>query len=118
MFVNDILNNENYEVISGKLESIKDEYKKFNNVNWGFKQYVVLGLEGLISNRVLTGIPNGQSSSYCVGLNSGGLGLYYNTESYKSRIEINSYLPTLKSMSTNEVARCLVKSIKKKRQTN
>ena len=114
MFVNDILNDKNYAVVSDKLESIKDEFKKFNNVNWKFKQYVAWGLEGLISNRVLTDIPNGQASSYCIGLNSGGLGLYYKTTSYQSRIEINSYLPTLKSMGTNEVAKCLVKSIKKR----
>ena len=114
MFVNGILNDNNYKIISDELKSIKNVYRRFIKENLDFKKYVCLGLKDLVRNRVLTNISSDLGSSYYVGLNSSGLGLYFKTEDYQSRIEVETFLSVLKSMCTDGIVSYLNQNIKKR----
>ena len=114
MFVDKILNDDNYEVISSKLENIKDIYIKLEKMNDDFRRYITYGLSNLVSKRILTDILKEGGSLYCIGLHSGGLGFYWKHNDYRSRIRTNVYIPTLKTLCTDEVVSYLTKSIKKR----
>ena len=114
MFINDILNDDNYNILYKELRIINDTHRKFINDRLDFRKVVSFGLEGLVSGRILTGISEQQGSSYYVGLNSNGLGLYFMGGGYQSRIETETFLPAIKSMCTNEIESYLIQNIKKK----
>ena len=113
MFVNDILNDDGYFKMNYELKLINNTYRNFIKEYTSFRELVCIGLEKLVNKRLLTGIPKTQYSSYYVGLNSCGFGLYYINNGCRGRLEIETYLPVLKSMCTDEIVTFLVQHISK-----
>ena len=114
MFVNSILNEKNFEIISDKLLNMKKVYEKFDNNNDDFTDLVILGTENLVYNRILTGIPDFNGSSYSIGLNPKGLGTYWDSNTQNGKIENITFLSDLKKMNTTELAVSMAMRIKKK----
>ena len=114
MFVDKIINNVNYKVVSDKLENIKHIYSKSEKVNDDFGRNVIYGLRDLVSNRVFTDIPKEADSIYYIGIHPGGLGFYKKHIDYRSSMMTCTCLPILKDLCTDEVVSILAHSIKKK----
>ena len=114
MFIDNILNDKNFEIVTDKLTNVKDTYKKFVSDRTDFTDLVFLGTKNLVNGRILTGIPTFNGSTYSIGLNSKGLGKYSDGCDRDGNIVNSNFLSDLKEMSATEFTVSVVSRIVKK----